>query len=1066
MARTALTIAGGVVGAFFGMPGLGMAVGGLVGNLVDPQINQGPRIGETGVQTSAEGAPRAIVYGTASVTGNIIQSGRLVKGDVISGGKGGEAKQSNEICIRTYAIRICEGPIGGVLRIWEDDKLVYDIRTGSAMLAESAKWFFGCGIYLGTETQMPDAFLMTQGGPEPFGAAPDTPAYRGTAYMVFVGRDLTDRRGSIPQYRFEVAGTVTQALNGFRQGPSSSGAYGTCMIGSADGGVLMLRAQTGDFPEFGVGFPGTYSIDKWSSGNFDTARNTTPDVTTPVANAGDSAIGDTRIWPVGFNEAGFALSYDGNQGVCKLVLNGHFIAALKPTSGAGNSWWYQTSAHNEYGGLVWFVGNTLYLGVTESGATLTAWDRIMKFDCATASGTTQLPSATAGTITGNASPRFWMHVSRTGGIRAISAYGSGAIQVFDSNLVGLTPGAVPTAIASRFPNVNALLAFGFDDFLGYQVYVYYVSSVGAHAMVYRYDGSLVADYILASATNSAGANRVVFLDDAILVQTAHLTFRIDAPRTFSGVPIVLSSIVGDIHDRCGIPSARRDVSELTDAVTGLVLAGDYTGADVIDVTRSQYFFDKAEYDKKLYYPKRGKAVAGSITIDDLIEVPDLSRREQAVEFPKKLHLQYQHAASGYPTVKQTSERSSPDVRVVGEVTMQTPFVLDENQAAQSASKRHKVAFAEADGELVVSVPDSLIKYVPSDVLAVTLRGRTSRERLEKAEYADGVIKWTLRKDRQSAYTSSLTGVPIPPPTLPPPTIVGDTVLVVADISGRQDSEDDLNYLVAVSGTMPAWYGAVVQRSLDGGASFTNAVSISSAARIGTLLDAVPAASEHYTDTTNVVRVQLYRDTQEIDGLTDAKFLAEQGAFLLEKADGTHEVMQYRDAVNDGGGIFRLSTLHRGRLNSGAAAHLVGAKFVMLEDMTHVSAQSSWIGQTLTHRGVSFEQAQELAASQSKTFAGRSQIEWDVASLTLARSVANIVTGSWSPRHRFGSDDYPLASINFQGYRVTIVGSSTVTFDQTSNLLSYDASALGASVVVSVQALNRITGAGPATSGTI
>ncbi len=54
-----------------------------------------------------------------------------------------------------------------------------------------------------------------------------------------------------------------------------------------------------------------------------------------------------------------------------------------------------------------------------------------------------------------------------------------------------------------------------------------------------------------------------------------------------------------------------------------------------------------------------------------------------------------------------------------------------------------------------------------------------------------------------------------------------------------------------------------------------------------------------------------------------------------------------------------------------------------------------------------------------------------------------------------------------GFRITIVGSSTVVLpDQTTNSFSYDASALGASVTVSIQALNRITGAGPATSGTV
>ena len=126
-----------------------------------------------------------------------------------------------------------------------------------------------------------------------------------------------------------------------------------------------------------------------------------------------------------------------------------------------------------------------------------------------------------------------------------------------------------------------------------------------------------------------------------------------------------------------------------------------------------------------------------------------------------------------------------------------------------------------------------------------------------------------------------------------------------------------------------------------------------------------------------------------------------------------------------------------------------------------------IGQSMLHRAPSLGQSPELAITQTATYVGRSQVEWEPASLTLARNVSNIVTGSWVPRYRFGTDDAPVNSTNMIGYRITIAGTSTVVLpDQTAASFSYDVSALGASVVVSVQTLNRITGAGPATSGTI
>src|SRR5690606_25195501 len=183
MARTLLPVVGGVLGGMVGGPmgaRIGFAAGSVIGSIVDPVQVRGPSIGETGAQTSAEGAPRAIVYGTAPVTGNVIACGELVKRWVKEsggGGKGGKPKVKREHAYRAYAIRICEGPIAGVLRVWEDDKLVYDVRPESPILAESQKWIANKTIYLGDEEQLPDPVLQAQ-----VSGASDTPAYRGTAY--------------------------------------------------------------------------------------------------------------------------------------------------------------------------------------------------------------------------------------------------------------------------------------------------------------------------------------------------------------------------------------------------------------------------------------------------------------------------------------------------------------------------------------------------------------------------------------------------------------------------------------------------------------------------------------------------------------------------------------------------------------------------------------------------------------------------------------------------------------------------------------------------------------------
>jgi hypothetical protein len=211
-------------------------------------------------------------------------------------------------------------------------------------------------------------------------------------------------------------------------------------------------------------------------------------------------------------------------------------------------------------------------------------------------------------------------------------------------------------------------------------------------------------------------------------------------------------------------------------------------------------------------------------------------------------------------------------------------------------------------------------------------------------------------------------------------------------------------------------------------------------------------------------VILYRDSQTLETITDAEFLSEGNPFALEKSDGSWEVMQFRDAEQSTDGLWTLTTLHRGQMNSGPSAHSVGARFVMLQRPSHIPAQASWLNAALTHRAISLgTSADDTDNDQTETYVGRSQTEWPVASFVLGRS-GSTVTGNWAPRHRFGTEDAPVASINFQGYRVTITdGVTPETFDTTTASFTRT---YAATVTVTVAAVNRITGVGPTTAGSI
>lgn len=205
MAREGLGIVGAVVGSYFGPIGtqIGYAIGSAVGGYIDPIKIPGPSLGEAPIQTSRDGVPIPIAWGICHVHGNvIIKNPEYQVTTWKRQGKGGSTKVSETRRYRTFGVGVCTSSIGSVaaiLRIWENDRLVYDVRSSPSIpAAETTKYAEGIRIYTGEESQLPDPDLEAHWG------VGDTPAFRGLAYVVWVGKDLTDFGGAIPQFRFEV----------------------------------------------------------------------------------------------------------------------------------------------------------------------------------------------------------------------------------------------------------------------------------------------------------------------------------------------------------------------------------------------------------------------------------------------------------------------------------------------------------------------------------------------------------------------------------------------------------------------------------------------------------------------------------------------------------------------------------------------------------------------------------------------------------------------------------------------------------------------------------------------
>ena len=217
MAQVILGGVGGIVGG-----GVGRAVGAALGGLIDrgtvgalsPVRQVGLRLETLKIQTTAEGTPMACVFGRARVTGQVIWAARFLERRNRSGGGKGGPRTVDYAYSLSFAVALCEGPIDGIGRVWADGRPM-DL-TGAAMR-----------VHRGTEDQTPDPLIEAVEGA--------SPAYRGTAYVVFEDLPLGSYGDRVPQLGFEV----------FRRPPGDGleeRLEGVCLIPGAGEFVLATEA--------------------------------------------------------------------------------------------------------------------------------------------------------------------------------------------------------------------------------------------------------------------------------------------------------------------------------------------------------------------------------------------------------------------------------------------------------------------------------------------------------------------------------------------------------------------------------------------------------------------------------------------------------------------------------------------------------------------------------------------------------------------------------------------------------------------------------------------------------
>lgn len=1002
--RTAYTVVGAVVGAVVGYYTgnvalgiqVGTAIGGLVGNEVDPVKLYGPRLGDAKLQACRDGVPIPWGMGRFRVTGTVIacQPGPPTETEAESQeGKGSGPVNVNYVYTRTHAILICEGPILGIRRIWRDNKLVYDTTeaptespdlTGDALTdainawiflrAEATKFASHIRLYNGDETQMPDSALEAI-----FGAG-NVSAHRGTAYMVVVDDDVTNRGGSIPQYDFEVitAGDteVFPTVNGNSQWvPASGSSYLSYQDNFA-------KVQTGAIPP------------TWANVRTNAPR--------------DDAL---RYFEVEINDY-------GNGSVIGVVTidQDMTVDASPSTSHFGHCW--GASGTNvlwttDPGGAGTFPGgdgNAAVRGVAinlETGQMWFSWNGVWSGDPVAGTG------ESFDTVDGTVYPAIWITAPHEATLRLRA----------DEFTYPIPAGFQEWGATGGIPLPDAPV-FSVDD-----------------------EGNLIYD--------GSGA----------------------VPDSLIPYEPTIKDCLDKIARRTGATPDMWDFTALSSEVTkGFFVAREAQGDGVSLAIGQAYLFDFGEWDGKIRAVPRGANSILTIDIDDLAfreGSPVGEMREQEIERVRKLNVIYADPVMNYIPTKQTAERLSTTISAVGERSIELNVIMGRDQAAQIADKVIKVIWTDLLGTVTFDLPDAFSYLTVTDVIILSYRGKNQRLRIDAIAYDVGRMSVSCRQDRQSCYTSDVEGIG-KPPELPATGLLGVTKFVLINTYPLRDQDDKFGFYVAVTGVMQGWPGAIIQTSIDDGATWSDVGIILGKSIIGNLVDPLPYARPEYRDYANTLRVSLGDRT--VSSITELQLLQEQNAAAIVSSDGAVEIVQFQDALAEGDGVFALTTLTRGRNGSPATAHFSEETFVMLSDAVFIETPTSLLGKQIKVRAVT----RGTPSANNQVYdidftTAYIQTEHAPAWLTSYR-VGTSISLYWSGSGLLGTAANSFYGTKFAGYRVTfsdgvtsvektMLGQSYI-YSGAEQTIDFGAPVAVGDLEVEIRQLNSITGAGPAITGIV
>lgn len=1050
-------------------------------------VNEGPRLTDLKVTSSAYGIDIPKVYGSYRISGNIIWALPLKETrheETQESGKGGGGSSETTIWYTytgTWAMALCEGPISGIKKIWFSGKLVYDNGIHSTPLTASNH-----ADYLGTGTQSINWSIQSN--------KPDTPAYRNTAYIVFSNIELETLGNVIPNVTVEVVASGTPSFKVYSDETNMDLTstydvlYPVC--------TPKVPAELSDrvSEKHLLNFDGNYSyFATWSRTNTYLLKNKFVSyymkeltgypilrsiqnmyfedlascITGPLAKS--FPIGVTKC-KQGYLIAGASPGWSAFMHYCEdynSFVSSRVINTLNPTGDVG-AWGGVTiipyGLSTFYNGI-FYVCNTLG-GSVVKGAGLRNLPTIDEdlFPDNNKWGTGsyyyhgaqyegQLSAIIPSALYNNATIskviiNFDVNYDRIYILSTtehkdhldLDCYGLNGNFLFSKNirptLLSTINGYIPTYYNTYFFVDDNAIHILFPSLYTYEDMPYVRLTLDGELIAIKY-ADTNDQYLYqfgVEYTNAFYSNGLI----KVFVGTAGIHHDITINVGYIYGSILLKTITDDLCRRSGLLDYEYDNSNAGETlVGGYVLTKNISSRAALEPILSAYDYSLIESGHKLILRSMSQPVALTINYINLIDKNGNIIEEsitQSSDLMKSFTIRYSNPLSDYQIGIQSSMRV--DTTSTNETTKELAITLTDDEAKKITEKTlYKNWITRYSYKFLLPFISPYNSLITGDVIKLELKYNSIEVKIMNITITENKeIEIVAINNESSSYISNAIGSDTGNNFAEITSPAGITAFEILDVPTLSNSYIDFEgvYVVA-SGYSSSWKGCNIYSKSLSQDDFSKDFTILGKTAIGAAIDALPDHSTHVWDRTSEITVT---SSKEISGVSESLLLSGSNYALIGE-----EIVQYATVIDNSNGTYTLSDFLRGRrgTENKTSSHTNNEIFVLL-DANNTGFISKTINSNDLYSAITLGES-TFEPEKQLQYLGKNLMPFSVSYLRGKRETNNDVNIQWMRRSRYISGSFKTLPVvdTPETYDIDVYENSTyiTTYTVSTSSFTYD-----------------------------